>query len=684
MLFRRKLITNFIWIIAMIIIIIMGGQYAFLYGVDFLFAGDGFFATLVNSSYNSMDIGLLVWIVIYLAMCVGVYLIGRIITNFFASRYEINHATAGFFKIILICLVFIGAIIYRSFMMIHADMITLTDIDYYDAAAALFTEDASLGDLAVHGASYVYIMLLSFIMQFLGDQEIAVVLLQILIQIITIMVVFALFYRLINFWAGFIASLILTVSPLYSSKVFTSNPGCFVALLVVLSMYMISRFKLINGGVVKGICGFVFGLIIGYFIYLDVACVLFLVPWFFAFMHEAGDTERHGYVIPYLLIIPAAFIGLALSIALDGGFTVDGVDIAAQTWIKVVINTRLPEYALMDNALGASCLIQCMIMLGFASMTVMGTLGRDKVEFEFPWILMILCALTPMTCIGYLHDNTISLIMYSALTGTGVSAMLYIKPEYLEPYQAGSEDGGHDPADELVYEQLSDEDVFNRVAGENAASASMPDTSGQPPKADASQEIPVEELPTSIPWAEIKKLDDDIEESAASATVLSSVQKPYEVVVDNAGFAEEEVYEEEETVETKAEKEAKPEPAPAKTEPETASIPKPAEKTEPSKKPGSDYDEFDDDGFDYNDDDLMDDDSDFYDDKPAVSAKKPEPKAEEKLVQVDDLPGMIPNPLPLPPKKALTDIDFDHDLDDGSDDDMDWNDDSDSDDDFDV
>ena len=677
----------------MIIIIIMGGQYAFLYGVDFLFAGDGFFATLVNSSYNSMDVGLLAWIIIYLAMCVGVYLIGRGITNFFASRFEINHATAGFFRIILICLVFIGAIVYRSYMMIHAEMITLTDIDYYDAAAALFTEDASLGDLAVHGASYVYIMLLSFIMQFLGDQAVAAVLLQILIQIITIMVVFALFYRLINFWAGFIASLILTVSPLYSSKVFTSNPGCFVALLVVLSMYLISRFMLMKGGVGKGICGFIFGLIIGYFIYLDAASILFLVPWFFAFMHEAGDRERHGYVIPYLLIIPAAFIGLALSIALDGGFTMDGIDIAAQTWIKVTANTPLPEYALMDNALGASCLIQCMIMLGFASMTVMGTIGRDKVEFEFPWILMILCAITPMTCIGYLHDNTISLIMYSALTGTGVSAMLYIKPEYLETNPVGEDAGGYDPADELVYEQLSDENVFNRVADENAASAGLPDAPDGTDAHDTSNEVPVEELPTSIPWAEIKKLDDDIEDSVSSATVLSSAKKSYDVVVDNAGFAEEEVYEEEEEEtapvnETASEpaKEVKPEEPGKQDESHTADEPAKTAKTSvPAPASKSDYDDFDDDGLGYNDDDLMDDDSDFYDDdKKDAPAKKPAPKEEEKLVQVDELPGMIPNPLPLPPKKALTDIDFDLDSDDESDDDMDWNDDSDSDDDFDI
>ena len=40
MLFRKKLISNFIWILAMIVLIVMGAQYAFLYGIDYLFAGD--------------------------------------------------------------------------------------------------------------------------------------------------------------------------------------------------------------------------------------------------------------------------------------------------------------------------------------------------------------------------------------------------------------------------------------------------------------------------------------------------------------------------------------------------------------------------------------------------------------------------------------------------------------------
>lgn len=654
----------------MIAIVVMGAQYAFLYGIDFLFAGDGVLAQLVGISYTALDVGLLAWIVIYLGICVAVFLIGRAVARLLSEHIGISESVKGLIRILLTCAVFIGAIIYRGVLMITSGAVLLTDSTYYDAAAAMFTDGTPLGDLAVHGASFVYIMILTVVMQFLGDRAVAVVLLQVVIQIITIMLTFAAFRRLVNFCTGFTAAIILTISPLYTAKIFSSSPGCFVALLVLLGIYLISLLRRIHGGVIKSLCGVVFGLIIGYLIYMDVFAALALVVWFFALMHEVGDEESEKYLPAYLLVILGAIISLGLSLGLDGGFDPDGIDIAVRTWMKVTSSHIVPEYALIDPALGVFCMIQCLIMVGFGAMTIMGTVGRRSIEYELPWIMMLICALTPMTRTGYLQDNTLSLIMYCMLAGAGVSSMIYTGDDYEDDEDDDEDDDSDDDgsgSDEIEIEILPEDDIETIDIGEKedgtkkdtAAPAAKPEPASKPepstkpepepapasetePKATSEPEPapaskpepepapaakpepepepePEEEvLPTSIPWAEIRKLDEEDSDDIESYFVTEEVYDPDEEAGSETSG------DEEDGAETSGSEE---EPGPG-----------PESETGRAAEPG-----------------------------PMMKA------VDLSTTQVDDLPGMIPNPLPLPPKKAQVKIDYDLDDDDlDEEDDLDW------------
>ena len=667
MLFRRKLITNFIWIVAMITIVVIGAQYAFLYGIDFLFAGENnYLAELVSISYKALDVGLLIWIVIFLVVCIVLFLILRAIVQSIRKKHEPKPSTIGLIRILLVCAVFISAIIYRGSILISSGAVILSDSTFYEAAAGLFTDSAGIGDLAVHGASYIYLMLLSFVMQFLGDRVVAVVLLQIVIQILTIILVFTAFKRLVNFCTGFIAALALTVLPLYTSKIFTSSPGCFVALLVVFAIYLISLFMSIKGGALKIVSGLIIGLIIGYLTYMDILCVVALVVWFFALMYEIGDEERHKFLAGYLLLLLGVVIGLALSLCMDGGFDPDGIDIAVRTWVKVNTINIIPEYALIDPALGLSCLIQCMVMVGVGSWTILGTLGRDHVEYELPWILMFIFAITPMTRIGYLHDNVPALIVYLVLVGAGISALFAERaeePEEDEEVEIEDEtpESEDNPANEVVFESLEEPaaesapapapapataplsgpepavvsapvsaDDFNDVEFEELedeksaapthtsapAPAPTPAPAPVPVKAPEPEPETTEEevLPTSISWASIKALDEE--------------ENSLDILEDDI---REEVY-----------------------------IPNPESEPEPDDEPG----------------------------QTSEMTEKEIPEYDPETTQVDDLPGMIPNPLPLPAKKKQSEMDYDLDDEDFDDeeDDLDWDDldGDDSDDDFDI
>ena len=459
----------------MIVIVIMGAQYAFLYGIDFLFAGDGFLAQLTSVSYTALDIGLLLSILLYLGSCTAVFFIGRGLYRLISRKTQIKNSTVGLIRILLTCVVFIAAIVYRGYLLISSGVVILADSTYFDVATGMYNGVSGPGEIAIHGASYAYVMILYFMMQFLGDRVVAVLLLQTVIQILTILLVFAALKRLVNYPAAVFAALFLTFSPLYSSKLFTSSPGCFVALLLIFAFFLIACFMKIKGGALKIILGLIFGLVIGYLVYMDAVVIVFLFVWFMAFIYDAGDRDEKGIVPGYLPMLLGAVIGAAFSIALDGGFDPDGISIAAQTWWKVTYSSGMPEYALIDYTSGVYSLIQCMILTGIALMTVMGTIGRSYIEYELPWLLMFVCALTPMTCIGYLHDNTISFIIYTGLAGAGFSSMFHLP----DPSDEDEEENGDEDEDEVTDTDAEiDGETFDDVSASGPDGEEEPDDGG--------------------------------------------------------------------------------------------------------------------------------------------------------------------------------------------------------------
>ncbi|MBQ8945408.1 MAG: hypothetical protein IJ058_01190 [Lachnospiraceae bacterium] len=714
MLFRKKLISNFIWILAMIVLIVMGAQYAFLYGIDFLFAGeDSYLAQITSVSYTALDAALLIWIAVFIGICFGVFFLFRAISKAIHKKLRGKKNVINIIHILLACLVFLSGIFVRGYMMLSdSGAVILTDSTYYDAAAAMLEgEYTNAMELSVHGASHAYIMMLYFIMQFVGDRAIAAVLLQIIIQVITMILVFTTFKSFVNYTCGLVTSLGLALSPLYTSKLLSSSPGCFTAMLVVAAMYLVSCVLRTDGKQLKTVLGLILGLIAGYLMFLDMSVILCLIPWLFCLIYEVGDPEKKGALVSYLLMPCGMLLGLVLSLIIDGIIGVGGVAYAAENWLNVITSTALPEYSLLDSTSGAAGLIQCLIMVGFASMTVMGTVGRDRIEYELTWILMFACAITPLTKIGYLHDSMTSFIMYMALTGAGVSAMLHVRTrsDRIAKTEAGqhTDTPGQPAAVPVSQPATAFAQIPQPVPAVKPAPASfaepapvpaaypapapsaepVPVPAAKPAPASAVNPVPVpaaypapapstepapvpivnpteapmpEPVPspgyktvpqasdtevdsdsdgiifesldeiapagsdrseqiTSIPWASIRDMDDDDplsilkDTETGEDTVLTSGNRNYDVVVEGADFVTEEMFMPEED-----EEDSEPE------EKETENI---------STDPGP---------------------------------TDPEPAREfdRSTMQVDDLPGMIPNPLPLPKKKPHVEMSYDRDFDD--------------------
>lgn len=626
----------------MMVTVIMAVQYAFLFGIDFLLASDSeMLSKMIGGNTMTYDIVLLGWIVLFLAGTVGIYFALWGICNLIQKKCHLKPMLAGVLKILFWIIILISAMFIRLYLTAAPGIIALNDSSYYDAAVLAVTEDANLNMMGVHGASFVYLGILSFVMRLLGTRPIAVILVQIVIQMLTILFVGAFMKRVFGYAAGMVTAILMAFLPLYTDKIFSATPGCFVALLFSFSIYLISVFRFMRNNVWRRIFAVILGIAIGYCIYLDVLSAGSLLVWLFAFIHELGDKERKKVVAPYLLVLLGVVIGVALSFAIDGAFMPEGFVIAAQSWWKVTYTSQLPEFSLVDSLLDNLCVPLCMGISGIAIFSLYDFFRRDRIEFELIWIMVMVFAATPMTKLGYLHDSTFSLIIYLIYAGVGFATIFkasskkktavdaavnqIIKMEEQEAAETTDESDEDVEAEELEYEVLDYEE----------ADEEEPEEEEPEEEIDYSKITSVKDLPF---WNEDDSRgpeDDDICDDPLDQEVADVIKSKKTTNEDNGEAESENITDSGETEEQKDLVIHMKEGYSIVLE----GVEDFAEET---------YQE------------------ESEDDKPEniepeeVQAEMPENKSKLKgsLVQVDDLPGMIPNPLPLPPKKAHSEINF--------------------------
>lgn len=695
----------------MVTTVIMAVQYAFLFGIDFLFNSDSeLMNKMIGGNTMTYDIALLGWIVIFLGGTFGIYFALWGICGLFRKKCHPGPMLVGVLKILFWIAVLISAMLFRLYLSASSEVVTLNDSSYYDAAVLIVSQNADFTMMGVHGASFAYLCILSLAIRLLGTRTIAVVIVQIIIQMLTILFVGAFMKRVFGFGSSVVTALILAFMPLYTDKLFSATPGCLLALMFAFGIYLVSVIRFMRNTAWRRIVALVFGICIGYGIYLDALMAGVLIVWLFAFIHELGDKERKKSASAYLLMLLGVILGAAVSLAIDGAFTVDGFVIAALSWWKVTYTSELPEFSLIDSLLDARCVPICMGLTGMALFSVYDFFRREKTDYELIWVMSMILALTPVTRIGYLHDSTLSMVIYMVYAGVGFSAIFRAvkndaKASEAQPVaveaaadtagdeegksadtvEAGNEDGtgateGSDvsdrpeKADEALeyseenidedyseddYEDYDEEDEedepeeeidYTKIKTVNDLPFWNSDDDRRGPEDDDICDDPLDkevaevmrdkaagakESADTSSKPEDKETSNDDSDSAEGRDLVIHMQKGYSVVLEGVeDFIGEETSEE--------------------TEPEEVAEPEETESEETAESEESKAEEV---------------------------AEPIKDEAVSAPVQVDDLPGMIPNPLPLPPKKAHSQIDYNKSFDD---DDLDFDIDISDDDDFDV
>ena len=626
MYFRKKWISYILSTVAMVIFVIMAAQYAFLFGIDFLFSSKSSPLSFIGEIDNSyLDYVLLGWIVLFLGLSVLVWVIGRLISKLFVLKNNCKVSTLKFWQIFITILVFIGAIVYRCLALTNSNAIVLTDTSCFNAVTQNIQNDTEIMLLSVHSGTYIYMSILDVFMQFLGTRPVAVVFLQIIIQVISIVLAFFAGKRLFNFTTGLVSATFLAVIPFYYDKIFEANAGCFLGFIFILGLLLISFVRNLSGAA-KVIYSIILGIMLGLFVYMDIYESVLVVPLFVALWYDIGNAKTVSgsrvvnTVVAFVLSLIMAVLSLVLFLAVDGGFVYEGFEVALNTWIKVSNTNLVPEYTLLDMGSGLTGLIICMICIAIGGFTVLGSFANKQIEFELGWLLMFCVALTPLVKVGYLQDNTFAIIVYAFLIGLGIAAMRYIAPDPEDDSEDMTEIEIEEEAEPRETEAIKDGELQDEVEQTkesqiNVTHTNEPQTDGVQDVAEEDDDIhtskaqedvteenePEEELISSISWEEIKALDAENEDN----DVLDEIAEELAEAAEEIGAAEE--MESEEAVEATEEEEV-----------QVVEVAESAEEIEANEET-----------------------------EPTVDLK-----------QVDDLPGMIPNPLPLPTRRPHMAMDF--------------------------
>lgn len=367
---------------------------------------------------------MIAFVALVLVLVISCYLLINKVALKLRNKYEISRRTALILEIIAVFCICFAGLIYRIELYMHYGMRSMEATEHYLAASGSIGEYA---EIILHGASYLYILCLSFVLPFFED---AAVWLQIFIQTATLLLAYFTVKKMAGKIAACITMLMLAVSSVYVNQIFITSPeGLFFAL------YLIGMLTV--GGYVKSychnrlnavtaICGAVFsGIVIGTLTYLDaVSVTLFvLLPGLITGVCKINEDEEKSKtftkqfsILLLILAVSTAVLTVMGAFALDAYASRLAYREVVEAWIELYMS-----YLRIDYMPSESYLIECSVQIIIAVFLVISYWNTEKTQNASPWIvLMLLIAPTPLARIGVLPYQVFSIFIWSALAGIGL------------------------------------------------------------------------------------------------------------------------------------------------------------------------------------------------------------------------------------------------------------------------
>lgn len=428
MTFNRSKLSLFANVIAMGAIAIIAIQYVYLCDVNFLGS--------VIPELGSLPVEASTFILYaaFLIICILIFLLGSLISAGLNKEVAIRENVSNAIKVFLSVMAIIVGIAFKLWYAFGRNaLVSLRDESLYEISKISSGGFPSGFANCEHGITYVYVMLLYIFMLFLGNGAFSVVILQLTIQLISLLVLFGVGRRLFGYTTGIVSVLLYSFIPYINDKIFDATPGCLLTLVILIGLYLISLFYETENDEVKVFYTVIFGLIIGAALYLDASLFIVLVLWAIAFVYEmicyfnGVYEEEMNPAISYIVMLVGMIVGFAGAIVADGLLSNNSFDKIFFTWVNLTKSAKLPFFSFFDSTFGIDAIWINLILVGFAFMSTFIIFKKRQFDLFFLVIMLFSVALTPATVFGVLEDNSFSEIVYILLAGCGIRAMFMLK-----------------------------------------------------------------------------------------------------------------------------------------------------------------------------------------------------------------------------------------------------------------
>ena len=310
------------------------------------------------------------------------------------------------------------ALLYRIRLLKSWDV--LQDMTYYNMA--LIKSSGGVPEIA-HGASYVYTWILSALLSFTGNREIAGAALQAAIQLMTLLFL----YFGVKLLSGRVEALcvmaIMAFLPAYARQIYCLTPESFSFFLFAAGIFGAGLCARTIGEQKKTAYGafFLMGLYTGLSGYLDGTGLLLLL-FSGSLAVKEGMQGKAGYLAgrkKFLLLLFGTAAAMFALMALDAGLSGSRLESIWHTWLAAFAgNGSLAFPAGPGSDLGAGALLCFCAALGTVGFWFHGKQKQDA------WIFYLLAVtIMDMVSAGPLEYQVFIAFGWSILAGVGIASM---------------------------------------------------------------------------------------------------------------------------------------------------------------------------------------------------------------------------------------------------------------------
>lgn len=257
---------------------------------------------------------------IFFAGTIGIWFAFRTLIPYIIRKIPEDKHYRNMWECFLALSLMAASVLYRVHYLLHSTNVDILKTTYYEMAKV--TDKGEILNMT-HGASYVYTVLLSVVFSFIGNKVFAGVILQFVIQVLTMLFLYFSLRLLTGKISALVATAFLAFAPIYVYNMFSLTPEglyllFYAAGLWGISLYLNGLKK--NGYKTKGayLSFILLGIYIGLISYLDIIGITLLL---FAGIGFVLVRERDDMEIwvgrQFIVVLLAFFVTAAGIMALD-------------------------------------------------------------------------------------------------------------------------------------------------------------------------------------------------------------------------------------------------------------------------------------------------------------------------------------------------------------------------------